>query len=199
MLSSSVTVLVNAQVSWVVWSQIYGGTDAYSVVKTSDGGYALGGSTSVIDPNGDFLLIKTDGYGNVEWNQTYAGTDYDFCYSMIATSDGGYALAGPTRSYGNGNRDFWLVKTDDSGEMEWNRFYGSPEHEIAHSLIENSDGGYTLAGDQQIWVQGEQKILVVRTNIQGVPEFPSWIILPLFLTATLSAIVFKKRLFCSSP
>ena len=73
LLSSSVTVLVNAQVSWVVWSQTYGGTDydfCYSMIETSDGWYALGGYTSVIDHDGDFLLIKTDGSGNVEWNQT---------------------------------------------------------------------------------------------------------------------------------
>ena len=97
------------------------------------------------------------------------------------------------------NRDFWLVKTDSYGNVDWNQTYGTADVEVAESLVQTSDGGYTLAGNQQIWVHGEQKFLVVRTNIQGVPEFPSWIIIPLFLTATVSAIVFKKRLFCSSP
>ena len=172
LLSSSLTVLVNAQVSWVVWSQTYGGTDAYSVVETSDGGYALGGSTSVFDPNGDFLLIKTDGYGNVEWNQTYRGTDYDFCYSMIATSDGGYALAGPTRSYGNGNRDFWLVKTDSYGNVEWNQTYGTADVEVAECLVQTSDGGYALAGYRQyINVDGVAVFWFVKTDSSGNMEW----------------------------
>jgi hypothetical protein len=91
-------------------------------------------------------------------------------------------------------RDFWLVNLDALGEMEWNRFYGTSEHEIAYSLFEVSNGGYVLAGNQLIWETGKENIWLVRTNIQGVLEFPSWIILPLFLIATLFGIIIRKKI-----
>jgi hypothetical protein len=150
LLCSSLILLVNAQVPWVEWIQSYGDTGherAYSVVETSDGGYALGGSTSSFGAGGsDFWLIRTDAFGNVEWNQTFGGPLYDRAFSMIATSEGGFALAGPTSSFGNGLRDFWLVKTDVMGNIEWNQTYGGADAEVAYSLVQTSDGGYAIAG-----------------------------------------------------
>lgn len=198
MISSTIIVLVNAQVSWVVWSQTYGGTNddqAHSLVATSDGGYALGGYTNSFGAGlYDFWLIKTDATGNVELNQTYGGTKSDIPYSLVETSDGGFVLAGSTRSFGHGNEDFWLVKTDESGNMEWNRFYGGADHEIAYSLVENSDSGFTLAGYKLNFELNDYDFWLVRTNEQGIPEFPSWVILPLLLVATLAAIICKQRL-----
>ncbi len=78
------------------------------------------------------------------WSQTYGGTSSDAAWAVVETSDGGYAIAGETSSFGAGNGDFWLIKTDEYGI---------------------------------------------------IPEFPSWIILPIFLMATFVAIVIKKRLF----
>ena len=53
----------------------------------------------------------------MEWSQTYGGADADGAFSLVATSDGGYAIAGFTRSFGDGYPDFWLVKTDGSGTV----------------------------------------------------------------------------------
>ena len=82
----------------------------------------------------------------------------------------------------------------DQETLSGTKHYGTADVEVAESLVQTSDGGYTLAGNQQIWVQGEQKILVVRTNIQGVPEFPSWtpILITLIALAAL-LLVYKKR------
>jgi predicted secreted protein len=179
------------------WNQTYGGTGydvAYSLIKTSDDGFALAGSTGPDVADSDFWLVKTDGSGNMEWNQTYGGTRSESASSLIETSDGGYALAGGTRSFGHGNNDFWLVKTDGFGNMEWNRFYGEAENEIAYSLVETSDGGFALAGETGSIGAGGSDVWFIRTNEQGVPEFPSWIILPLFLTIASIILIYRKRM-----
>ncbi|MCW4015945.1 MAG: hypothetical protein NWF06_06210 [Candidatus Bathyarchaeota archaeon] len=182
----------------IEWDQSYEGTFgdlADTLIETSDGGIAFACHTYLFGAgSADFWLIKLDMSGNIELNQTYGGAEKDIPYSLVETFDGGFSLAGSTESFGYGNTDFWLVKTDESGKMEWNRFYGSPEHEIACSLIENSDGGYTLAGNQDLWDTGEQKIWLIRTNIQGIPEFPSWIILPMLLILSLAVIICRKKL-----
>ena len=148
LLSFGFVVVVDANPS--VWSQTYGGTSydqAESLVETSDGGYAIAGFTHCFGAGeADFWLVKVDSEGNMEWNKTYGGPDYEWARSLIETSDGGYALAGYTRSFGAGEYDFWLVKTDAYGNMEWNKTYGGPEHELFTSLVVTSDGGYALAG-----------------------------------------------------
>ena len=101
------------------WSQTYGGSGdeyAQSVVQASDGGYALAGFTDSSGAGGfDFYLVKTDSAGNQNWTQTYGGSGDDFAYSLVKTSDGGYALAGYTDSSGAGGNDFYLAKTDSAG------------------------------------------------------------------------------------
>ena len=132
------------------WNRNYGGTGveiAYSVVQTSDGGYALAGITySFTAGSWDFWLVKTDASGNMQWSKTYGGTGHDYAYSLVQTGDGGYAIAGYTNSFGAGGYDFWLVKTDASGNMQWSKTYGGPGVEIAYSVVQTSDGGYALAG-----------------------------------------------------
>ena len=121
---------------------------ALSVIETSDGGYALAGFTQTVGTeDGDFWLIKTDEDGNEEWNQTYGGEKFETAHSLVETSDGGYALAGDTQSFGAGDSDYWLVKTDENGNEEWNQTYDKGADERARSLLETSDGGYVLAGD----------------------------------------------------
>jgi hypothetical protein len=181
----------------MVWNQTYGGEGwevASSLVETSDGGYALGGQTTV-DGGFDFLLIKTDASGNMEWSQTFGGTGWDQADSLVETSDGGYALAGRTNSFGAGNYDFWLVKTDETGSMLWSQTYGGQNIDQALAVIQTSEGGYALAGKTKSFGAGDyDDVLLVKTDAQGIPEFPSWIILPLLLTATVMVTVYRNRL-----
>lgn len=133
-----------------LWNRTYGGTGddmAYAVVETSDGGFALAGYTNSSGAGGkDFWLVKTDENGTMEWNQTYGGTGNDEAHALVETSEGGYALAGYTESVGAGADDFWLVKTDELGNMVWNQTYGGTGDEQAYSVVETSDRGYALAG-----------------------------------------------------
>jgi hypothetical protein len=137
------------------WNRTYGGTGndaAYSLVATSDGGYALAGllnfSSYKGQPyNSSLLLVKTDKFGNMEWNQTYEGIGDTPNPRLVTASDGGYALTGFTRwlnSYNGGN--FCLVKTDALGRLEWNRTYALARGSFASSLVATSDGGYAIAG-----------------------------------------------------
>jgi len=190
----------------IEWSMAYGGDEldiAEAVVQTSDNGFALVGTTESFPDNWtdwkDCWLIKTDEFGNKEWDKTYGGEHWDWGHSLILTSDGGFAIAGESDSFGAGGYDFWLIKTDGSGSIEWSRTYGGPERDSAESVIQTSDGGYVLAGlTQSYGLVGSDMhlkidIWVVKTTQQGVPEFPSWIILPLFLISTLTIAVYRKK------
>jgi hypothetical protein len=184
----------------IEWNQTYGGIHAdvaHSLVKTSDGGYALSGyiQSSGVYESRDFWLVKTDSEGNMMWNKTYGGKDWDTAHSLVETSDGGYAIAGYTGSFGAGEYDFWLVKTDLFGNMEWNQTYGGTDWDVAHSLVETSDGGYVIAGNTESFGAGEDDFWLVKTDEYGiVPEYSSWILPSLFLTATLVIVINKKRL-----
>jgi hypothetical protein len=180
------------------WNQTYGVTgynQAYSLVETSDGGYAVVGYTNSYDPDdNDFWLIKTDGFGNMEWNQTYGGAAHEFAFSLVEASDGGYALTGYTDSFGAGGYDFWLIKTDVNGDIIWNQTYGGEYDDFAYSLIETSDGGYALAGKTKVAYGEYTDFWLVRTDALGIPEFPSWVILPLLILGTLVLTVANNKL-----
>jgi hypothetical protein len=190
----------------MLWNQTYGiaNDEAYSLVRTSDGGFALAGITYIWDPanlgvgNYDFWLVKTDANGVMEWNRTYARTDGDKVHSLIVTSDGGYALAGEsyTETFGEGiEHDFWLVKTDGYGNVEWNQTYGGANREVAYALVETSDGGYALAGYTNSFGAGGNDFWLIKTDAQGIPEFPSWTPLLISLVAVVVvAVVYRRRL-----
>jgi len=152
------------------WNRTYGGTGsdvAFSVVQTDDGGYAIGGYTESFDVNGDAWLVKTDASGDVEWNRTYGGISGDIAFSLVQTSDGGYALGGFTNSFGAGDFDFWLVKTNSTGHMQWNRTYGGTDRDCGRSLVQTSDGGYAIAGYTRSFGAGYYDFWLVKTNSTG--------------------------------
>ncbi|WXG45852.1 MAG: hypothetical protein WED05_04105 [Candidatus Atabeyarchaeum deiterrae] len=152
------------------WSRTYGGTgydEAQSVQQTSDGGYIVAGYTHSFGAGGyDFWLVKTDGSGNQQWNKTYGGTNDDIAYSVQQTSDGGYIVAGYTSSFGAGLSDFWLVKTDGSGNQQWNKTYGGAGYDEAQSVQQTSDGGYLVAGSTDSF-GASFDILLVKTDGSG--------------------------------
>jgi hypothetical protein len=105
----------------IQWAKTYGGKgsgEASSVQQTSDGGYIVAGTTDSFGAGGDdIFLIKTDAKGNVQWAKTYGGAGDDYAYSVQQTSDGGYIVAGYTRSFGAGWDDIILIKTDARGNI----------------------------------------------------------------------------------
>lgn len=155
----------------LLWNKTYGGTredTAYSTDKTPDGGFVLTGYTySFGGDNADFWLVKTDCFGNMEWNKTYGGTGNDAAHSVIRIEDGGYAILGTTDSFGEGGTDFRLVKTDSSGNMLWNRTYGGASNDDAWSIKETIDGGFALAGWTASLGAGIGDFWLIKTDQYG--------------------------------
>ncbi|KXB07357.1 hypothetical protein AKJ52_00365 [candidate division MSBL1 archaeon SCGC-AAA382C18] len=152
------------------WSKAYGGSKdewANSIVQTEDGGYVILGTTRSYGAGGsDFWLVKTDSMGNMEWTKTYGGEENEWARSIVCTSDGGYAIAGGTTSFGDGG-DFWLVKTDSYGYKEWSKTYGGSDLEQANSLIQTSDDGYVIAGTTGSFGAGARDFWFIRVDSKG--------------------------------
>jgi len=143
------------------WDTEFADEHAYSVIQTNDGGYALAGCAL----GGCFWLVKTDSSGNMQWNRTYERDYFSIFRSLIQTSDGGYILAGWGGAWNEdppGIRDdFWLVKTDSYGNMEWNRTGANGR---GYSVIQTNDGGYALAGSK---VSASGGFWLVKTDASG--------------------------------
>jgi len=180
MLAFNVRATMSSEPPTIEWSRTYGGISddvAWSVIQTNDRGYAIVGWTDSFGAGyEDFWLVKTDSVGNMQWNRTYGGASPamfgERAYSIIQTSDEGYAMVGETSSFGAGSRDFWLVKTDSNGTMQWNKPYGGTNQEEAYSVIQTSDGGYAIAGRTlSFGVVGYENMWLVKTDSNGNMEW----------------------------
>jgi hypothetical protein len=120
---------------------------AWSIIQSSDGGYVVAGYTQSFGAGGrDMYVVKLDSSGNVQWTKTIGGSDWDEAFSIIQSSDGGYVVAGRTRSFGAGWDDIYVVKLDSSGNVLWTKTIGGSSFDGAFSIIQSSDGGYVVAG-----------------------------------------------------
>ncbi len=143
----------------------------HTIRPTADGGFILGGSrwTGSSPSVADMLLLKVDGDGVESWSDTYGGPGFDEAYGVTPATDGGYFLAGVTTSYGAGDFDAWLVKTDANGTMQWDTTFGTPGFDDGSAVIAMADGGAAFSGTLE--VQGANHpygdALVVRTDDQG--------------------------------
>ncbi len=173
--------LLVVKASSEIWIQTYGGkgyTEGHfpiffartSLVETPEGGYAIASSTNSYGAGEfDFLLIKTDFNGNMLWNKTYGGPEHERASSLVVTSDGGFAIAGSTYTFDEASPDFWLVKTDANGNMEWNKTIGGNREDYAYSMVQTSDGGYALAGITHSF--GYYAGWLVKTDSNGNEEW----------------------------
>ncbi|MGD6852048.1 MAG: hypothetical protein ACQCN6_08320 [Candidatus Bathyarchaeia archaeon] len=145
--------------------------DARCLIQTSDGGFAITGDYGGYDgydgPNGwNFLLMKTDPDGNLQWTKIIGKRDDDRATSIIQTRDGGYALTGCTSVPGNSPM-FWLVKTNSAGNMQWNQSYPETHGGWSYDLTQTFDGGYALVGTAGGWSGSTGSICLVKTDSAG--------------------------------
>ena len=153
------------------WYRTFGGSSAdegYSVQQTFDGGYIIAGYTFSYGAGGrDVYLIKTDAFGNQQWQQTFGGSSPDWGESVQQTSDGGYIIAGLTYSYGAGEEDVYLIKTDTNGNESWSQTFGGSDDEYVSSVQQTSDGGYIIAGNTESYGAGYSDVYLIKTNASG--------------------------------
>ncbi len=132
------------------WHKTFGGNEwdgAYCVDQTTDGGYIISGYYGYEDWTNDVYLIKTDSLGNEEWTKYFGGTDLDEGYCVQQTSDGGYFVTGYSADPVNYDPDVYLIKTDVTGNMQWNQIIDDNSTEdYGYYGIETTDGEYIIAG-----------------------------------------------------
>lgn len=154
-----------------LWAKTYGGTDydiCNAAIETSDSCYLLVGNTESYGAGGgDIWVVKTDADGDTLWAKTYGGGSYDDCFSVIETKDGSYLIAGCTASYGAGNVDYWVIKTDAEGDTLWTHTYGGSLNEYCNAIIETQDSSYLLAGYTNSYGAGQSDYWLIKTNQNG--------------------------------
>jgi hypothetical protein len=155
----------------ISWTKTYGGASddrSYSVQQTVDGGYIIAGYTtpSVVGVR-DIYLIKTDASGDTLWTKAYGGAGDDNVRSVQQTADGGYIIAGVTTSFGAGQLDVFLIKTDAAGNVSWTKTYGGANDDSGYSVRQTSDGGYIVAGISASFGATSWDTYLIKTNAAG--------------------------------
>jgi len=163
------------------WQKTYGGSrddTLLDVRQTPDGGYVAAGWTKSFGvSHTDGGVIKMSPAGAVQWANTYGGSGTEQFWSIDVTSDGGYVVAGGTTSFGAGREDYWVVKLDPGGDIQWQRAYGGPkddgdcasaaEPECVVRVIEDLDGNLVVASETRSFAPGISAIWVVKLDPSG--------------------------------
>jgi hypothetical protein len=179
----------------IQWQNTIGGSlndNLSAVLQTVDGGFILGGY-SESDISGDktenslgdwdYWLVKTDALGNVEWQNTIGGILEDELFALQQTADGGYILGGKSRSDISGDKtensqggyDYWIVKTDSIGDIQWQSTIGGSINDELNSIHQTTDGGFILGGFSGSGISGDKTenclggydYWIVKTDSQG--------------------------------
>ena len=148
-----------------LWTRSLGGMVAYCIRETPDHGFIVAGTTTAYPE--DYRLVKTDSAGNPTWTRTYGGARSDWPFAIELTSDGGYILAGVTFSFGSGQNDVYLVRTDAWGDTIWTRVYGGADEDWAFGVVETQDSGFAVTGLSASYSPGDRDLSVLRLDRYG--------------------------------
>jgi len=133
----------------LTWDKTFGGSEpdmANSIIQTEDGGYAVAGYTwSKGAGRQDFWVIKLYEDGSIEWDRTFGGSEAEVIYSIIQTKDGGYAIAGKTKSIASGEKA-WVIKLNKRGNKVWDNAFAKRTDDEIFSIIQTADAGYAVCG-----------------------------------------------------
>ncbi len=160
----------------ILWQKLYGGSNMdylRCMQLTPDGGYILGGSsnspadgdkTEVGYGSGDMWIIKTDSSGNIQWQNTIGGSLSDGILCLGQTSDSGYILGASSESNISGEKtencrgllDYWIIKIDSLGTLQWQKTYGGNNRDVPNSIHQTPDGGYIIAGQSLSYLSGDK-------------------------------------------
>jgi len=157
------------------WDRTYGGQSnetGEGVQLTNDGGYIVAGSTYPYGyyqggKKSDVYLIRIDSLGKKLWEKTYGGSKDEYGHAVQLTSDRGYIVVGSTDTYGAGNSDVYMIKTDSLGKKLWEKTYGSSNNESGFSVQLTSDSGYIVVGVTYSKGAGEADVYLIKTDSLG--------------------------------
>jgi hypothetical protein len=147
----------------LVWVKTFGGSnedDAIDMVQANDGNYVVLGFTNSNDgdvtgkttTDQDYWLLKINQDGEKLWDKTYGGSGDDQATGISKTNDGGYIISGFTASSDGdvsenaGFHDYWIVKVNNTGDIEWEKSFGFIGQDQAYQVIQTFDGGYFATG-----------------------------------------------------
>ena len=155
----------------LAWQKTFGGTyydGAYSIQQTTDGGYIVAGYTkSFRAGDSDVYVLKLNSDGSLAWQKTFGGNDYDEAYSIQQTTDGGYIVAGYTRSFGAGGCDVYVLKLNSDGSLAWQKTFGGSDWDYAYSIQQTTDGGYIIAGQTNSFGAGGSDVYILKLDSNG--------------------------------
>jgi hypothetical protein len=154
-----------------VWARTIGGAradNANCIIKAIDSGYVItGDTTSYGSGMQDIVLIKIDSRGNTIWMRTFGGKNPDYGSMVVQTADNGYAIIGSTSSFGAGNLDCYLIKTDSRGNSVWSKTYGGQGVDQGVSIITTADKGYIIGGTSESFSYGSSDLLLLKVDASG--------------------------------
>lgn len=190
----------------IEWETTLGGNKAEfanEIIATKDGGCIIVGYTQS-SANGDiskenkgfyakndgiitadYWIVKMDAKGNKEWDRNYGGTDDDYAFSLIPIKEGGYYIAGYTRSTraknsdvqheNKGDFDYWILKTDANGKIVWENNFGGKDNDYLNAMIQLKDGGLlcvgrttsSASGDVSAKNEGGYDYWMLKLDVQG--------------------------------
>ena len=173
----------------IVWERTYSGLTTeqfWSLELTNDGGFMAVGAVESDFGDDDFLLVKTDSAGVLQWTKSFGGSLDEITYSVKQLVSGGYIVSGRTNSndgpvtFLHGGHDAWLIKVDDTGKLDWQKTFGGSGGETGFKVVQSSDSTLVFTGptesadgditsnngDMDFWVVK----LAIPLNIQS-PDF----------------------------
>jgi len=156
--------------SWVRTYETIPPSAALGALQTTDGAYLLVGATNYSHQNRDnedIHLMKVDSSGELIWEKTYGGEEFDRGMAVIPAGDDATLVLAETSSYGAGKHDVYLLKVDSVGEVLWTKTFGGPGDEQAKDIQITNDGGYVITGITDSFGDGSSDVYLIKTDGQA--------------------------------
>jgi hypothetical protein len=153
----------------LLWNRTYGVSESQKAIALAkaENGYLITGDSHPAGGDADALMVKTDLEGNLMWNKTFGGDDFDMPNDVIRLNSGGYAIAGFTFSFGKGERDLWLFKIDDTGNVVWSCTQGREGFEEGYYLDEVAGSEFVMVGWTNSIGSGLYDYYVVKIKVEA--------------------------------